>query len=86
MICKITQFDVHNQHHKYGLFNVVNLLGSTPGTVSHLQFGALKYKSHETRVTIKELECIFVSHLLLMTQLVLLKVCFVFVVNYFQMQ
>ncbi len=39
-------FASHNQHHMYGFPDMVNMLGSTPGTALHLYYGALT--SHNT--------------------------------------
>ncbi len=45
----------HNQLHMYGYTDIVNLLGNAPDTALHLWCGALRYKSPEIWITLKEI-------------------------------
>ncbi len=41
-------FTSDNQLHVYGFYDLVNLLGSAPGTALHMRYIALRFESCET--------------------------------------
>lgn len=51
----ISTIGSHNQLIMYGYTDIVNLLGNALNTALHLQCEALRYKSPEILITLKEM-------------------------------